>query len=160
MVTNSQPPLNNGPISSLGNNTKTTVLSLEADKMNLEFVAAASVKVGQPVKLTAAGKITPWAVSDGRKALVGYCYSDGAANDLVTVFTRGYMLIWALSNSTDAAGPACYRSYDTTNANNGNTGWNKYGAAAGDGSEDNSVNGWILDQAGAANTLVRVLLID
>lgn len=155
-----------GYLSSLGaNSSKTTFLALEDGKIAVEFEVAAGqdLKSGQPVKLDATGKVTLWAPADLLTSLIGYVYNDGAAGALITVFCRGFAIIYALANDQDA-GPASYASYDTTNAvanNNqqsGAKGYSRYinEATAGE------IHAWILDQiTTAANTqLTRVLLMD
>lgn len=163
MFPNSQAPLNNQVLTTLGNKTKTTILALESDRISLEFTAAAAIKPGQPVKLTAAGKVTPWAKADKLVNLIGYAYGTATADgDLITVFTRGFLVIYALSNGVDDAGASVYTSYDTTTdlGENMPKGFSKYAPIAGDGSEDAKANAFTLDQAAAAGTMVRVLMMN
>lgn len=143
----------------LGKGTKTTFLENEPEKISIEFEVATGQTVypGMPVKLTTAGKITPWAAADGKAKIVGYCYQGGTQTQLVTVFTVGFILIYALSNAdTQDAGLAVYKGYDSaTTLINDNYGYNKYGAASVDLSDEHA---YALDAAATALTLIRVLL--
>lgn len=148
-------------MNSLGNNSKTTFLIVEYNKLSLEFEAAVALKVGQPVKLAADGKVTLWAAADLRHTFIGICYSDAAIGDLVTVFTRGYAEMYALSNAACPAGAASYAAYDAATAapaggeNTGLLGWSKYGPAA---APDQAI-AWNLVNAVGANELIRVLIM-
>jgi hypothetical protein len=93
--------------------------------------------------------------------LIGYVYQDGVAGDLVTVFTRGFAMIYALANAT-SAGPASYSAYDTTNAVDNNNqqsgamGYSRYLAEATPAEQ----NAWVLDLTAAGlGKLTRVLLM-
>lgn len=140
---------------SLGNPSKTTFLHVESGKTFLEFEAAAAIKRGQPLKLDATGKATPWAKADLEHTLIGYAYNDAAVGEFVTAFVRGYAVIYALSAAALNCGPVAYNSYDAATVVGGVSGYNKY--------DDNQVgatevNGWALDAAAAADVLIRVLL--
>lgn len=140
----------------IGNQTKTTFLNTEAHKLSLEFVANAAVKSGQPVKLTNDGKVTPWAKTDALNLCIGYAYQSADANEYVTVFVRGYLVIWALSTGTSLnAGPVALQGYDSsTDAGGNRKGYSQYGAVSSD-----TASAWALDAAAAANTLIRVLVM-
>jgi len=142
----------------LGLNTKTTFLHTENHKTTVEFTASAVIQPGQLVKLDAAGTISPWAATDLQHTCIGFAYNGAkAVGDLCTVWTRGYAIILGLSNAAQAAGPTTFASYDTTNATpDGNKGYNKYKVAT----DVTDCIGWMLDQATAANQLVRVLIKD
>jgi predicted RecA/RadA family phage recombinase len=141
---------------SLGSNTKNTFLAVENGKIALEFEAAADVKKGQPVKLTAAGKVTPWASADTKTFLLGVAHKDAATGELVTVVTRGYALINALSAAAINPGPVTYSSYDSSTSVNGTTGYSKYNATATD-AERMAFN---LTVAAGADALIQVLIMD
>lgn len=147
-----------GTLTSLGNPTKSTVLAEEEFKIRVEFLTAADVKKGQLVKLTNAGLVTPWAKTDLQHTCIGYCDGDISSGGLVTVVTRGYALIYALSAAAANAGMATYNSYDTADADTtfGAKGYNVWGVAT----DVTDCVGWILDQASAANQLMRVLVKD
>lgn len=148
-----------GTLTSLGGVSKTTVLAEEEMKIRVEFTTAAIVKKGQPVKLTAAGLVTPWAKTDLQHLCIGYCDSDQASGSLVTVVTRGYAIIYGISAAAANAGPATYNGYDSTNPDTnevGAIGYSQYGAAT----DVTDCIAWILDQASAANFLMRVLIKD
>jgi hypothetical protein len=140
----------------LGGTSKTTFLAIEPNKISQEFTADAALKVGQPVKLNTDGEVIPWAKADGLYQLIGYCYSQAAQGDLVTVFTRGWMVQYAMSNAALPGGPATWEAYDAATAIEGNTGYNKYGPAAGVA----DACAWNLTPAGAAGVLIRILCMD
>ncbi len=140
----------------IGGKTKTTFLQTPNDKISIEFevAAAQTLKRGQPVKLTTDGKITPWAQADLEHTLLGYCYSDGAAGELVTVITRGTAVIFGISAAAQNAGPVSFASYDTATDINGVKGYSVYAAEV----TAAEVSGLALDNAAGANALIRVLL--
>lgn len=155
---------------SLGKNSKTTILAIEDGKLSLEFevTTGQTVYEGMPVKLTADGKITPWVKTDAITKLIGHVYggpvvgntpASWVAGDLVTVFMRAHLLIYALSAAAvDCDTPVTQSSYDTSTAVdggelNGTTGFNKVEQAA-----SNTPMGWALDQADAADELIKVAM--
>lgn len=138
-------------ITALGNQTRTLILQEEAHKLTVELECAGAVKKGMPVKLTATGTITPWAKTDLQHLCIGYAYGDAAIGELCTIWTRGYMLVNALSHAAASAGPGAYESTVTSGANTGYTKWS--GAA-----DATTIGGWILDQATGADQPIRVLL--
>lgn len=140
----------------LGSNSKTTFLASEPEKISVEFTTALAIKKGQPIKLTAAGLATPWAPADLLHTLVGYAYSDCAVGELLTVWTRGYCIIYALSNAALSAGPVAYTSYDASTVVGGVSGYSKYATNATPAQN----NAWSLNQATAADELIMVLLMD
>lgn len=147
-----------GTLTSLGGVSKTTVLAEEEDKIRVEFTTAAIVKKGQPVKLTAAGLVTPWAKTDLQHLNIGYCDSDQASGALVTIVCRGFAIIYGISAAAANAGPATYNGYDSADADLqvGAIGYSIYGVAT----DVTDCVAWILDQVGAANNLMRVLIKD
>lgn len=140
---------------SLGAQSKTTFLNTCDDDLNLEFTAAADVKAGQAVKLDADGKIRPWVKTDALNKNIGVCVTSAATGDTVTVYTRGFAVIWALSlGSTLDAGPVVQGTYDSsTDAGGGRIGYNAYEAPGA-----NAANAWNLTPAAAAGTLINVLI--
>lgn len=143
---------------SLGKVSKTTFLIIQHAKVSIEFVAAAALKEGQPVKLNAVGDVVAWAKADGRFKLIGYCATDAANGDMVTVLTRGYIEMFALSNAACDAGPATWEAYDAATAgpNGEAAGYNKFGPGAADADSC----AWNLVQAAGADELIRVLLME
>lgn len=142
-------------MNTLGTPSKTTILTSEAHKTTQEFtVGATAVKKGQPVMLDATGKVIPWDAAD-RQSLIGYSYADAAIGDNTTVWTRGYMIVFALSSAALIPGPVTYVDYNTAAVSNGNTGFSRYKQAV----DEPHTNGWALDVATAANKLIRVLLM-
>lgn len=147
-----------GTLTSLGGVSKTTFLATEEDKIAIEFTTAAAVKMGQPVKLTNAGLVTPWAKTDLQHLCLGFCAMDAASGGLVTVYLRAFAVIYAISAGAANCGPATYNGYDSTDADTsvGAIGYSQYGAAT----DVTDAIGWILDQAAGANALMRVALKD
>lgn len=146
-----------GTFNTIGGQSKTTFLNTESHKLSLEFTANAAVKSGQPVKLTNDGKVTPWAKTDDIKLCIGYAYQSADADENVTVMTRGYIVLMAVSSGSNLnAGPVAYAGYDnSTDLGGGRIGYSQYGAVGAD-----SQNGWALDAAASAGTLIRVLLMN
>jgi hypothetical protein len=140
----------------LGGTSKTTFLATEGEKIAVEFEAAVALKHGQPVKLTADGKVTAWAKGDLLHTLIGYVYAPEAAaiGDLATVITRGFAIINGISTGALATGPVAYQGYDAATDVDGTTGYNQYANSA--TAAEN--NGWALDAAAGAGEIVRVLL--
>ena len=149
-----------GYISSLGKNTKTIIYASEGDKLSVEFTVAASntVKIGQPVKLNAAGEVLPWATADGDALIIGFAMTDQAAGELVTVWTRGYMLIFAITAGAVNAGPVTYSTYDTSTDINGTTGYPVVATSTPSSGVAPGMIGWALDLADGANDMLRILL--
>lgn len=148
-----------GALTSLGKQSKTTILAVNPHKLHIEFTAAGTIYNGQPVKLDTAGLVTPWAKTDALSLLIGYAYTQAQekvlVNETVTVITRGNLLIFAMASGDIDCGPATFSSYDTTTEDtNDNLGYNVYEAAGA-----NTANGWILDNPAAAGEVIRVLLV-
>ena len=144
------------PITSLGNTTKTVFLSTENHKQTIEATAAVAIKKGQPVKLDANGKVSLWTKANLRHTLIGYAYHDCAADELVTIWTRGYAVVYGISTAALSAGPVAYQGYDNATSLGGAVGYSQYANSA--TAEEN--NAWALDSAAGANGLVRILLMD
>lgn len=153
-----------GTLTSLGNYSKTTFLAEEPRKISLEFTCAADVKKGQPVKLTATGQVTPWAIADLQHLCIGVCLSSQLSGELVTVITRGYVVIFALANAaSQVAGISTYKGYDTTHNTSNNTdmpnptfGYSLWGAPT----DVTDMIGWALDAGTAQYDMIRVLIKD
>lgn len=143
-------------MNTLGNNSKTVFLATEQNKITFEATASAAIKKGQPVKLTSTGQLAVWAPTDLRHLLIGYAYNDAASGELVTVWSRGYAIIYGLAAATQAAGPVAYTSYDNATTVGGVVGYSKYAVNA--TAEQN--NAWALENAGGANELIQILLMD
>jgi hypothetical protein len=149
-------------LATLGKTSKTTILAIEDGKISLEFEvnAAVEVKTGMPVKLVADGKITPWAKADSRDLLIGHAYQDGEAGDLVTVFMRSHMVMYALSSEAiSCATPVTQTDWeDTTLVDggeyDGQSGYNRVEQTGAD-----SPIGWALDQAVGADELIKVAVM-
>ena len=140
----------------LGGKSKTVFLHSEEDKTSQEFITSAIVKNGQPLKLDNAGTVSPWAATDLIHKLVGYAISDAASGEMVTAWTRGYAIIYAISSAATNAGPVAYQAYDSSTDIGGTTGYSTYTNSATAAQN----NGWALDQSAGANELIRILLMD
>ena len=149
----------------IGPTARTTWLTREARRTNLEFLTAATLKAGQPVKLNTAGAIVAWAQADGPQKLIGYCLYNSTSGDLATIMTRGMGVIFAIATSGGVVtGLGGYLSYDSSTAvdNLGSgqpataTGYSVYGNVI-DADILTKPHGWILDVA-AAGVITRVLL--
>lgn len=106
-----------GAFSTLGSASKTTFIHSESHKTSHEFtVGATAVKMGMPVKLAADGSVIPWVKTDGEFTLVGVAMTTQGIGELVTVWTRGYMIIWAMAANDVVPAPVSYDGYDSTHA--------------------------------------------
>lgn len=150
----------------IGVNSKTIFLLENEDALYLEFTVNADVKKGQPVKLTAAGQITPAASDDYPSLIIGYALFDAVATTLCTVITRGVAMIYGLCNAAtqNCNLPVTYKGYDTThntatNEQSGTLGFNLYGVATTEAAGVVTTgHGWQLDAGVAQYDLVRILL--
>lgn len=141
-------------MTTIGDKTRTIFLNHESHKLHLEFVAAAAIKKGQPVKLTSAGKVTPMLLADaGAIDEIGYATMNANTDDNVTVMVRGMAVIYSYSKGAVSPGHGKYDSF-YTNAPTGEY----YNVV--DNSTFSTRQGWILDTATVANTLVRFLVKD
>jgi hypothetical protein len=128
----------------------------------LEFEATEAIKPGQPVKLNAAGTIAKWVKTDALNLLIGYAYNEATTSgDLITVFMRGYAMIYGMSQAACDAGVGCEFAYNTANAidggiNEDQDGLKGYSAFDNPGGGD-IAHAWILDQAAGAQELIRVV---
>lgn len=138
----------------LGSPSKTTILAIENDKLALEFEASADVKKGQPVTLDTNGKVKPWATADTRTKCLGVAHKNAATGELVTIVTRGFVLINAYAAGALNAVPVTYASYDSTTDVGGTTGYSVYAASA----TDADLIGWNLTKVTGAG-LIQVLLL-
>lgn len=140
----------------LGGTSKTTFLATEGEKIAVEFEAEGALKHGQPVKLTADGKVTAWAKADLLHTLVGYVYTpDAVDGDLVTVISRGFAIINGISTGALSTGPVAYQGYDTATDVDGTTGYSQYANSV-TAAENNA---WALDVAAGAGEVVRILVM-
>ena len=71
---------------------------------------------GQPVKLTADGKIEPYAAGDIPAKLIGYAVQDGYGGDLVTVMMKAFAIIYAEAYATAHLPGVCrMAAFNSTN---------------------------------------------
>jgi hypothetical protein len=144
---------------SLGKNTKNLIFKSEGNKLSEEFtVGATAVKQGMPVKLDNSGNVIPWVNTDGEPLLIGIAMTDQAVGELVTVWTRGYMVIKCIVAGAVNCGPATYSSYDASTDISGTTGYNVVAAATVSSGASTNQFGWLLDAGVNSGDVVRVLI--
>lgn len=139
----------------LGENPKTIFLKgIENHKLHHEFAVETgnSVKKGQPVKLTATGTVVPAAADEPVENIIGHSIHNGAADELITVGMKAMGIVWASPNAAVDAGPVKYAGLNSTDSD-----YNAY-AAVGAGAAT-LLYGWALDQATAADDLIRVAIV-
>lgn len=144
-----------GNLTVLGKKTRTIIQHSENHKLTLEIEAAVEIQKGQPVKLTAAGLVTPWAKADGQHTLLGVAVFYAEAGKMTTVWSRGYMIVLGTANAVQDAGPITYEGVQTTGSDD-IKGYMKYGAAA----SVTDCIGWSLVQATAIGQVIRVVIKD
>lgn len=141
-------------MNSLGNTTRSVFLKeAQSHKLHQEFTVAAgnSVKIGQPVKLNAAGEIVPAATGEKSVNIIGFSVHDAAATELATIAMKGYGIVWARANATQNAGPVAFKGMSIVA---GETDYGKYGALA---VALDDLAGWAID-SGDADDAIRVVL--
>lgn len=138
----------------LGTNTTGTIFlkGAESHKLHQAFMVAdsASVKVGQPVKLNAAGEVVPAVSGELNVNIIGYSVHNGTEGDEVTVAMKAYALIYVKPAAAVNAGPV---KYDGLNAED-----NRFGSVttAADGT---TLMGWCIAPTTGANQLTLVAVI-
>lgn len=115
-----------------------------------EGISNNNIKKGQPVKLTTDGKVVPLASGDDAYLCIGVALQDRAGGELVTVVTRGYLILFATSAAAHNAGPAVFTGYDTSNNR----------PEVDDGGSATTTMGWLIDDAAGAGEKVRILVKD
>lgn len=156
-------------MNAFGNITKTIFLKgVEAHKLHHEFAVTTgvSVKVGQPVMLTANGDVTPATGTSKNKDIIGYSIHNGKAGELVTIAMKAFGIIMAKPSVALNAGPVAYNGITNpqprqlvgfnTPSDHGEGVYGNYKAAAADGSD---LAGWNLDKTTTANEVVRIAII-
>lgn len=145
-------------LTQFGEQTKTLFLKgIEMHKLHHEFevATAASIKKGQPVKLNAAGEVIPAVANEPARNIIGYSIHNGEAGELVTVGMKAFAIVWASPEAAVDAGPVAYNGQNTTDpyypAVVATTG------TAGTSTQEEEM-GWALDQATAADDLIRVAI--
>lgn len=137
----------------LGDITKSVFLKeVESHKLHQEFEVnmGATIKRGQPVKLSGAGeKIEAAASGEANINIIGYAIMDGAAGELVTVGMRGFAIIWAEATAIGVAGPVKYTGF------NGTSLLHKFDTGTVTAANH---TGWALDDAAAIGDSIRVVL--
>jgi hypothetical protein len=95
-----------------GDNTITKILHSENHKTGVELVADAAIKKGEPCKLTDDGLATPWAKTDLARTFVGIAQWDAAEGEMITLHSRGYMILHAVSAAATVSGYRYIHGYD------------------------------------------------
>jgi hypothetical protein len=143
-----------------GDKTKSVFLNeAESHKLHLAFEVADGEEIfrGQPVKLDSDGLLVP-AIGDGtdQKLIIGYSIHNAAEGDEATVAIRGFAVVWAMSAEALTPGAVEYTSQSVVV---GDEIYQKYSqAAAGADTLYPTMNGIVIDEATAADELVRVIL--
>ena len=88
--------------------------TIESHKLYLAFTCAVAVKVGQPVKLTSTGEITPLLAADSPHLKIGDSIHDMAAGKEASVVMKGHISLLMVSAGAVDAGPAKYSDYSNT----------------------------------------------
>jgi len=143
-------------ITGLGDVTKSIFLKSESHKLSQEFVVAAAntVKKGQPVKLNTAGDLIPAAANDLNHVIIGVSIHDAAAGEVATVRMKASAIVWARATAALNAGPVAYDGVNGTE-----TDFMNYDDDIVVDATGNTTVGWALDDAGAANDVIRVALM-
>lgn len=136
-----------------------TFLNLEAHKLHREFEVAddVEIKLGQPVKLTDEGKVTPLLAEDSAHLSIGVSvhqktslYKNVVGQKFnVTVAMKAYAVITAEATGELEAGPVKYSGYNDTSKRN------QYVAAA-DAATTQAYN---LTPADAAGDIIEVAIL-
>jgi hypothetical protein len=75
----------------------------ESHKLSHEFVASATIKKGSLVKIVAAtGKVAAAAAGDASDIIIGYSLHDAAADELITVVTKGFAIVSGVNGTAGA----------------------------------------------------------
>jgi hypothetical protein len=139
-------------LTQFGQETKSIFLNdIESHKLHIAFVAAATIKKGQPVKLDATGKLVA-PIGDGTDAhaIIGYSIQNGVAGDYVTIGVRGYAVVWARAKTAITPGPVFYAGMDSVET--------EYTAYEDTLVTAANMSGWSLDVAAAIHDEIRVLV--
>lgn len=146
----------------LGEKTRTYILYDESHKLSLTFnVATAAVIKGAPVKLNAAGTVSRWIMTDTTATLLGITMNPAEVGEEVTIRARGFIVVFALSVAAFSAGPITITTYDAAKVGpDGQVGWLLCDDMADAATIAAQQAGWALDQATAADQLIRVLIMN
>lgn len=140
----------------LGAQTRSIFLKeVQSHKLHQEFIVADAntVKVGQPVKLNAAGEIVPAATGEFFRNIIGFSVHNAAAGETATVGMKAFGLVWARANAdAQVAGPVAYKGLSAVS---GETDFGKYGAI--DSIDFDDLAGWALD-GGDEDDVIRVAI--
>lgn len=136
-------------MNTLGTETK-SLWANEFRGLHREFAVAAAVHVGQPVKLTDTGLITPLVAGDDESLCIGISIHDQATvtTGLATVAMRARGVVEALAGAAVVCGPVKFASYDAT------TGKCKYIASAAA-----LANGWAIEAGAADGSEIQVAIL-
>ena len=146
----------------LGNKTETLFLKgFEAHKLHHEFAVAAgngAVRKGMPVVLTSDGNVKPAPVGTKNVNIIGYSIHNGQPGELVTIAMKAYAIMYAKPNKAVPAGPVTYAGTNTAEPQYNAVEAMKASTDSVPGNEG-SVMAWALDEAEAANDLIRIAVI-
>ena len=133
-----------------GSTTKPHVFqTVESHKLMLAFTAEVAIKVGQPVKLTTTGTVTPLGAADSPHLKIGDSIQDMPAGEEVTIVMRGHIALHSISAGALAVGPVKYSAYSNTEKKP------TYVAAA----DADTTQGHAIEPATGAGELVTVILL-
>lgn len=130
-----------------------TVRIIETEPIGLHkgfTVGAADVKIGQPVKLDATGKVVALAANDNAALYIGNCVQSKKVSEQVTVAMVARLVVNALSSAALNPGPVKYNGMDAT------TNKAKYTTLA--ATEEPLTVGWALTVASGALGAIEVAL--
>ena len=142
----------------LGNTTKTTFYKRDTHVIHQEFIVknGANIEVGMPVKLTADGKIEPFAPGDKFDTLcIGFSLHKRAEKEITTIQMRSRGILYAQASAALPTGPVKFAGNIAALINLPQETVNTF---ATDGAGTDEMIGWAIDVATAANQEIRVVL--
>ena len=126
-----------------------TFLTSEVHKLHKEFNYAATVEIGQPVKLTSTGQVTPLEATDSAHLSIGHSVHRRVAGQDGTVMMRGFTELTVEASAIQNAGPVKWASYNTTSKRS------RYAAAA----DAATTQGHALEAATAIGQQITVVIL-
>lgn len=142
----------------LGNTTKTTFYKRDTHVIHQEFTvkAGVNIEVGMPVKLTADGKIEPFAPGNKFDTLcIGFSLHKRAEGEIATIQMRSRGIIYAQASAALPTGPVKFAGNIAAINNLPQETVNTF---ATDGVGTDEMIGWAIDAAIAPNEEIRVVL--
>lgn len=139
-------------LTQFGEVTRTLILKHESHKLHHEFEASEAIKKGQPVVLNSDGTVKPAGTAAAANTVVGYSmHTAREAGDLVTIMMKPFLIVFAQPNAALVAGPVAYDGQNTAEPDFASFAAVAAGAA--------TAVGFALDEATAANDVIRVALL-